>query len=174
MKDTAEFLERIENIEIDQVTYLCTLDIKSLYTNVPHTEGTEAALEKLKEDKCLTNVKISLIMSLLEEVLTKNYFKFGSKYYLQIQGVSMGSPVAPSFANIFMSAFESQHIHHCPHAEDIVIWLRYVDDVFMLWKGTHEHLIEFMTGLNSKHDLIEFTLNANRDKIEYLDVEIYR
>lgn len=122
----------------------------------------------------ITNEKISLIMTLLDEVLLKNYFKFGCTHYLQIQGVSMGSPVAPSFANIFMSAFESQHIHLCAHAEDIAIWLRYVDDVFMLWRGMQEHLKEFITELNSKHQLIEFALNFSANKIEYLDVEIYR
>lgn len=73
-----------------------------------------------------------------------------------------------------MSSFEDKFVHNSPNSEDIATWLPYVDDVFMLWKGTYEQLMEFMTYLNSSHERIEFTINHSIDSIQYLDVEIYR
>lgn len=143
---------------------MCTLDIKSLYTRVPYKEGTEAVLEKLKEDPGLTNQKISFI---------KNDFKFGPTHYLQTQGTSMGSPVALSVAKIFMASFEQKFVQNSPYMGDIVTWFRYVDNVFMLWRGNQEKWTDLVLYLNARHELIEFTINQNSTTIQYLDVEVY-
>lgn len=100
-------LQRIDSIDCKQVQFMCTLNIKRLYTHIPYKEDTEAVVEKLKEEPGLSNEKISFIMTLLETILTKNNFKFGFEYFMQ-----MGSPVAPSFANVFMATFEDLHVHN--------------------------------------------------------------
>lgn len=41
LKDTRDFLRDIESVEVNEVTYLCTFDIQSLYTNIPLSEGCE-------------------------------------------------------------------------------------------------------------------------------------
>ncbi len=46
------------------------------------------------------------ILKLLEINLTKNYFEFNSKYYLQVKGTAMGKRFAPSYTNIFMAKWE--------------------------------------------------------------------
>lgn len=98
----AEYLLRnIDGINCQEVLWLCTLDIKRLYTN--SKEGIMALRDKLSKDPKLSNHIISFLMTLLDLVLTRNYFRFGSDVYLQLQGTSIGSPAAPSFANIFMA-----------------------------------------------------------------------
>lgn len=42
LKDTNIFLRRVENIDVHEVTWLCTYDVKSLYTNIPLQEEMEA------------------------------------------------------------------------------------------------------------------------------------
>lgn len=84
LKDTGEFLTKIRNIDIGGDTFLCTLDVKSLYTNIPYREGTEAIRNKLCERADLTNAEISFLMSLLDIILTKNYFRFGDEHYLPL------------------------------------------------------------------------------------------
>ena len=46
--------------------------------------------------------------SLLEFCLTHTYFLFQGKYYEQVQGAAMGSPISPLIANIFMEEFEAK------------------------------------------------------------------
>ena len=41
IKDTSDFLEMISSIELEEDDWLFTMDVISLYTNIPHDEGVE-------------------------------------------------------------------------------------------------------------------------------------
>ena len=48
IKDTSDFINRInETKDVNKDTILVTLDVKSLYTNIPNHEGIEAAKSAL-------------------------------------------------------------------------------------------------------------------------------
>ena len=49
----------------------------------------------------------------------------------------MGSPLACILANIFMECFESELLSLFPLQP--AIWLRYVDDIFIIWPHGMEH-----------------------------------
>lgn len=174
LKDTTDFLNRLDTVKTDQATWLCTYDIKSLYTSIPTQEGMEATREKLKNDPKLSNRDISFLMTLLDFVLTRNYFRFGSEYYLQLQGTSMGSPVAPGYANVFMDMIETQIILQNQLADNVIAWYRFVDDIFVLWKGTEIQLDAFTLYLNSIHPLLEFTITKDPVEISFLDVKVMK
>lgn len=46
-KDTNQFLLIAQYINVSEVNFMCTLDVKNLFTNLPYTEGCEAIWEKL-------------------------------------------------------------------------------------------------------------------------------
>ena len=48
--------------------------------------------------------------NLLRRCLQESLFTFNKKLYKQIDGVSMGSPLGPIIANIFMNDFENKHM----------------------------------------------------------------
>ena len=52
------------------------------------------------------------------------------------------------------------------------MWLRYIDDIFMVWTGSEEELREFLTHINEAHATIKFTWTWSRDQVNYLDVQI--
>ena len=64
---------------------------------------------------------------LLEFTITNYIFCFNKKFYKQLQGAAMGSPVSPVIANIYMEYFESLALPSSPTL--IKWWFRYVDDV---------------------------------------------
>ena len=99
IKDTTHFL--IQNIKgLPRTAMLVTLDVTSLYTNIPNKEGIRAAAKILPKHrpgaKHRTNQSL---IRLLTMVLTKNNFEFNGEHYLQISGTAMGTRVAPSHAN---------------------------------------------------------------------------
>ena len=102
VKDTTDFINKIKDIgPLPSNSYLVTMDVSSLYTNIPHNEGLHALREKLdlRQNKSVsTKVLVTLIMRL---ILTLNNFIFNGINYLQIKGCAMRTNSSPSFANIF-------------------------------------------------------------------------
>ena len=62
--------------------------------------------------------------------------------YLQTHGTAMGTKVAVSFANIFMSAIETEIINRSKIKP--LEWKRYIDDVFSLWDTKREEIDQFI------------------------------
>ena len=54
---------------------------------------------------------------------------FKGSFYDQIDGVAMGSPLAPILANLFMGHHEKLWLEHFQDSE-ILFYRRYVDDTF--------------------------------------------
>ncbi|KAM4040470.1 uncharacterized protein ACNLHF_011801 [Anomaloglossus baeobatrachus] len=52
------------------------------------------------------------------------------------------------------------------------MWLRFIDDVFMIWEGEIQQLKQFMDGLNNNRLNIGLTFNFSSESIEYLDVKV--
>ena len=112
IKDTTHFLQQIFEIHtsIPPNSWLVTLDVKSLYTNIPQEEGIEACLKAILNYYGDTPpLHTSYIKQMMVFILKHNYFTFNGRFYQQIQGTAMGSPFAPNYANIFMTNIE-QHI----------------------------------------------------------------
>ena len=76
IKDTVDFINKINGIEnITDETFLDTLDVKPLYTNIPNHEGIEAAKEALKSVP-KKPIATKVIIKFLFLTLTLNIFIF--------------------------------------------------------------------------------------------------
>ena len=104
--------------------------------------------------------------------LTKNYFEFNKKIYSQIQGTAMGTRMAPSYANIFMKYVEMQLIE--TSSKKPTLWLRFIDDILMIWGHGKQALEDFKQLANNIHPIIQFSFNSNEQEIPFLDTIIYR
>ena len=115
-QDTSDFLRKVQGLPaLPDNTLLVTLDVSSLYTNIPHAEGIAACREAL-DTKEHNQPPTSDLCKLIHSILTMNSFVFNGLYYLQIQGTAMGTWVAPSYANIFMGKLQKEILsaHHPP------------------------------------------------------------
>ena len=76
-------------------------------------------------------------------------------------------------ANLFMEKLEAEAVN--TYHKQPKLWLRYVDDTFIIWPHGEEELNKFLTHLNSQHRRIRFTMEKERDgKLSFLDVMIKR
>ena len=80
---------------------------------------------------------------------------------------------APAYANIFVAQFEAKHIYTYIHG-NALLFLRYIDYIFMIWNGTTEELILFIDELNKKHKTITFDDKISTKQKEFLDTVVYR
>ena len=110
IKDTLDYISRInETKDINKEAILVTLDVKSLYTNIPNHELIEevkSALNSASQKLIATKG----IIKFLFLILTLNNFIFDGIHYLQKIGCAMGTIYAPNYANISMGKFEKTHL----------------------------------------------------------------
>ena len=61
----------------------------------------------------------------------------------------------PAYTNIFMSEFKQKYIY--PLIKDkSILFLRYFDDIFMVWTKSKKQLKDLMIKLNQKHTSTKF------------------
>ena len=152
-------------------SYLVTIDVVALYTNIPHREGILAVKEAL--ETCTVKQPLTwVLLRMLHLVLTKTAFKFNDGLYEQISGTTMGTKYAPSYAIIFMGHFEEKLLSTRRLLP--LVWWRYIDDIFMIWPHSSEELYSFVSALNNVHDTIKFTVDISETQVNFLDVTVYK
>ena len=166
IKDTTDFINFIERKILPQNTLLVTMDVTSLYTNIPQEHGMQivcVAYDKFY--KSSPPIPTSLI-------LEDNSFKFTNKLYLQRHGTAMGTTTAVAFANIFMAEIETQIFRQSKHKP--LEWIRYIDDIASLWVTTKDEVLQFIQKTNPFHPTIKFAAEISESETTFLDTTIYK
>ena len=171
VRDTPDFIKKVENFHHNGDFLLVTMDVTSLYTNIPNQEGLIAIARTLIREKPVFNLQYNSLLELLKIVLHKNNFQFNGKHYLQIGGTAMGTKVAPSYANLFMAYLEQKLLEKAKKDLHIVLplYLRYIDDIFFVFPECEQRLSEFMQMANSFHTTIKFTEEHSTKQVIFLD-----
>ena len=171
LRDSSHLLNIIRHLQIPSGSILATLDVTSLYTNIPNDEGILAVSRYLFQHRDFSlNPTNHSICKLLELVLKTNNFEFDNKEFIQVGGTAMGTKLAPSFANLFMGYFEEKYV--TPYPKQPFLWKRFIDDIFIIWTYGPEELSKFVTYLNTVHDTIKFTCEHSSLSVDFLDIKI--
>ena len=176
LKDTTHFLKVIHGLEqMPKNTILATLDVKSLYTNIPHQEGMQYCLEAIENHyKPKTPLPLIHIHQMLKFILENNYFTFDNKFYLQVHGTAMGTPFAPNYANIFMAKIENQILNNEQQIyKTPLLWKRFIDDIFIIWPHSENELLQFLKCINTMHPTIKFEMEYSHSKVNFLDTTVF-
>ncbi|XP_068711498.1 uncharacterized protein [Montipora foliosa] len=173
IKDTTHFINFIENTPLPDGAVLATLDVCSLYTNIPQEEGIEVVCQYYQEHyQSKTPIPKQSLGDLMRLILKENSFKFNDKHYLQTHGIAMGTKMAVAFAVIFMAHIEKQLLALSPHKP--LIWKRFIDDIFSVWALPKVEINNFIVFANSFHTTIKFTHEMSSEKIVFLDTEVFK
>ena len=147
---------------------LMSLDVVSLYTNVPLDEAVQIVAEDIYNETNTTPPVDKPTFIELMRMATKNVlFLSPNGSYRQIDGVAMGSPLGPALANAFVSHYENKLIKDLKH------YSRYIDDCLLLTEMTEIETV--FNSFNSLHPSLKFTKEEmSQGKIAFLDILIER
>jgi len=155
---------------------LFTADATSMYTNI----DTDAALSAIY-DYILNNqnkfptLPLTPLMEALEMIMKRNVFQFGDTFWLQLIGVAMGAPPAPSIATVSFATHEEKILDKFDNY--LGLYKRYIDDVFGVWICDSDPAKDerkwrrFVRLLNDWHGL-EWKVSDRSDTAIFLDLTL--
>ena len=169
-KDTFTFVSQIKNANISK-TFLVSYDIASLFTSIQLQETIDIVINLIFNHNPNLNITKKEFKKIFLFATPQTHFIFNGKFYNQIDGVAMGSPLAPVLANIFMSFYESKWLNEY-NLNKPKFYLRYVDDIVPAF-DKEQDLLDFLNFLNKRHPNIKFTIEKQiNHSIAFLDVFI--
>jgi len=111
VKDSITLANDLINLKIDANHRLTTFDIKDLYVNIPIRETLRIAKKYLSRDND-DKLTTEQIITLLQVILQQNYISSDNCIYQSEKGVSMGSPLSGTVAEILLQDLENTYIKH--------------------------------------------------------------
>ena len=99
-KDTFTFVSQIKNANLSK-KFLFSYSVTSLFTNIPLQETIDIAINLIFNHNPNLNITKKELKKLFLLATSQTHFIFNGKFYNQIDGVAMGSPLAPVLPNIF-------------------------------------------------------------------------
>ena len=165
-KDSTDVLYKLDRQAFNGGSYLFTMDVKSLYTVIPHSEGLLAFRYLAVREVPPTET----VVRLAELVLTPNTFEFNDKFYTQTRGVAMGTKMGPRFANKFLGYIENNFFETYTGMKP-TLYLRYTDDIFGLSDMTFVDIQSFIDAFCRFHPAVQFTFDIGK-KVNFLDISV--
>ena len=118
VQNTRYFIQHIKGIQLKPEKCMMSYDVKAPFTSVPIQPAINIIKKYLEEDRELqlrTFMTVNHITCLLEFCLKSTYFTFQGRFYEQMEGIAMGSPISPIAANLNTEDFEVTAINTSPH-----------------------------------------------------------
>lgn len=168
IKNSIELIEELKDVEINRNTILITIDVKDMFTNIPK----EKVMELIKENGMSGYQHKDQVVKITETLMEQNYFRFNNKFYKQTKGLPMGSSLSPIMSEIYMNNFENKFLNNSVYRTKIKKWVRYVDDILIIWEGSIEEIKKLIEELNNIETGLQFKEEIGVDKISYLDIRI--
>ena len=151
-----------------------TADAVSMYTNIDTDHATEVIGDFLKTHPFCEGVPWKLIMEALRIIMTMNVFQFSDQFFIQTCGTAMGSPPAPSYANLYYGIKElslQRFQRRCPYRK------RYIDDVFGIWLLDDDPVADAAAWLDLQSEMNNFgklrwTFSERTHSTPFLDLQL--
>ena len=178
VRNSVEVVNHLEGLDLQDSPdlFLVSFDVTSLYPSIPQGPGIEIVLQRVCPTQPPTSREIpykNMLRDLLRLILRENHFCFNNLFFTQKCGVAMGTKCAPHLANLFMASVEEGALSSWTGTQPTQ-WTRFIDDIFMIWKGSREELTRFHTHLNNQMNSIKFTMEASQESAVFLDLKIYK
>ena len=129
-KDTFSFFFQIKNANLSKNIHV-SYDVTSLFTNIQLQETIDIAIKLIFNHNPNLSISRKELKKLFPFPTSQTHFIYNSKFYNQMDGVAIGSSLAPALANIFMGLHESKWLDEY-NLNKPKFYFRYVDDMSII------------------------------------------
>ena len=162
IKETEQFVDKIRNIKLEEDKTMISLDISDMYPSLLKQDVIPEVGRRINDK----NLKLSMNKKALIElvIISVEFISFScnGQYF---DGLFIGLPTSPAFAELYIHRVEEIHAYR-------MIWLRKVDDTFVVTKYSK---IETLDELNKFNCKVQFTYESTtNNNLPFLDCLIER
>lgn len=173
LRDSKQLISQTENMRTAETDLLVTFDVETLYPRMVH-EATVKAVKHAGWPRHFKRLE-KWACDATELILNQSFVEFGCKVFKQRKGMAMGTNAAVELANIYVSHFIERTPGFKERKERFMrLWKRFIDDIFMIWKGTRQELDDFILWLNSQNPSLRFTANISEMEADFLDLTAFK
>jgi hypothetical protein len=174
VRNSTHLIEDLHEIPYDQNIRLASFDITNMYTNIPTHDLMTIIKEICQNNQIDINVQED-IMKLTKTITDQNYFQFKNENYIQTEGLAMGVPTLVILSEIYMQFLENNIIHNILKTHNIKAYIRYIDDILIIYSNTESNIHEVLNDFNQITPKLKVTLEEEiNHKINFLDITILR
>ena len=173
LKDSISLIRRLDSMKLSCLDnfYLTAADVEALYPSIKLEDGMKALSWFMKEHTKFPIQLQRLYLEFARFVLENNYVECeglaGQTVFLQKIGTAMGTPFSVTYATIFMIWLETPVIHE--FREYILLYKRYIDDLFIIWSGSPENLCRFRARLGTANANIKLEWQGTPSAVDAVD-----
>ena len=154
VENSFKLAEKLSGVFVDDCYKLISLDVVSLFTNVPIELAVDSIVRRWDHIGRKCSIPREEFLRAIRFVLNSTYFTFNGKYYKQTFGTPMGSPLSPIIADLTLQDLENKAITSLGVC--LPFYVRYVDDVALA--APSSMLDKVVVMFNSFHPRLQFTM----------------
>jgi len=125
VENSFQLIERLRDVKLDNRHVLLSLDVVSLFTNIPLNLAIDSVAKRLDSILDKSNIPKDEFILALKMIFESTYFSFNNTIYRQNFGTPMGSPLSPVIADLVLRDIENRAIDALNVT--LPIYFRYVD-----------------------------------------------
>ena len=164
LNSTGSFVNQMSSFDFRPSNVLVSCDVVSLFTNITLNEAIDIVCNYAYQPHSPPKYSKETLKKLLQ-IATGGYFLHRGKLYCQIDGVSMGSLLGPTLANLENQFMAQQDVFMPVH------FSRFVDDIFCVFNSL-EYVEMFLSFLNNIHPNLKSTCEIGPQKLAFMDTKI--
>ena len=161
--------EKINDFQIPSNFDIISLDVVSLFTNVPENLVVQSIEKRWTQLHNKINMSCTEFIEVIKFILNNNFFQFNKKIYKQTFGSAMGNPLSPILSDIVLEDLEIECIKKFNVKP--LFYFRYVDDILLcVPSNSIDHTLNTF---NTYDKNLQFTVEIAKNKsISFLDLKI--
>ena len=176
IESSRELKDELDTLILPPNCSLFKADAKAMYSNIRTGKALREIAQYLHQrEKRFSTIPADALTEALGIVMQNNVFVFGDTHWLQLIGTAMGTPPAPTYANLTYAIHENPIVKM--YSRNLVCYKRYIDDIFGIWNhGTDRDLddknwLDFKAAIGSYAGL-EWTFWDHLPSLDYIDIVI--
>ena len=167
IRDSFHLVEHLNGSVFDPNYVLSSLDVISLFTNIPVKLALNSIDRRWVYISAKTNISKNEFIIAVRFILNSTFFTFNNRTYRQVQfGTPMGSPLSPIITDIVMQDLEEIALKKL--SAQPLFYFRYVDDILLALPS--DIVNDILNIFNSLHTRLQFTLEVGTNgRLSFLD-----